>query len=208
MLDAHFHKRNLPHIYIPERTYFITFRLIDSLPYKKIYELKNSIDFKTISKSKTEKYNNDKKFFAKYDELLNKGNYGRCYLRNGKAAEIVISTINYLKENDYDLIAYCIMPNHVHLVLSLKQNSRSVDKIMQSLKRYSARQINKLLKRSGSFWQAESYDHVVRDEDELYRIIKYVLNNPVKAGLVIDWKDWEHTFVSEEYYYENGFNLV
>lgn len=208
MLDAHFHKRNLPHIYIPERTYFITFRLIDSLPYKKIYELKNSIDFKTISKSKAEKYNNDKKFFAKYDELLNKGNYGRCYLRNGKAAEIVISTINYLKENDYDLITYCIMPNHVHLVLSLKQNSRNVDKIMQSLKRYSARQINKLLKRSGSFWQAESYDHVVRDEDELYRIIKYVLNNPVKAGLVIDWKDWEHTFVSEEYYYENGFNLV
>jgi REP element-mobilizing transposase RayT len=56
------------------------------------------------------------------------------------------------------------------------------------------------LKRSGSLWQAESYDHVVRDEDEQFRIIEYVINNPVKAGLVEDWKDWKHTFVSEEYY--------
>jgi REP element-mobilizing transposase RayT len=200
MFETHFYRRNLPHIYIPERTYFITFRLKDSLPYKKIYELRSSADFKSVPKNKTEKYEKDKKFFAKYDELLNKGNYGKCYLKNGKIAEIVVSTINYLKEKDYNLIAYCIMPNHVHLVLNLKQNSRSVDKIMQSIKRYSAREINRLLKRSGSLWQAESYDHVVRDEDELYRIIEYVLNNPVKAGLVKDWKDWKHTFVSEEYY--------
>ena len=71
---------------------------------------------------------------------------------------------------------------------------------MQSIKRYSAREINRLVKRSGSLWQAESYDHVVRDEDELLRIIQYVMNNPVKAGLVEDWKDWKHTFVSEEFY--------
>lgn len=200
MLDAHFHKRNLPHIYVPERAYFITFRLKDSLPFPKILELKSSAEFNSAPQSKTEKYEKDKKFFAKYDELLNKGNFGKCYLRKDKVAEIVASTIQFLNEKDYNLIAYCIMPNHVHLVFTLREQSRSVDKIMQSIKRYSAQQINKLLKRTGSLWQAESYDHVVRDENELYRIIGYVINNPVKAGLVEDWKEWKYTFVPEEYY--------
>ena len=200
MLDAHFHRRNLPHIYIPERTYFVTFRLKDSLPLQKILELKSSAEFNSAPQSKSEKYEKDKKFFAKYDELLNKSNFGKCYLKNEKVAEIVVSTIQFLNKKDYNLIAYCIMPNHVHLLFTLRERSRSVDKIMQSIKRYSAREINRLVKRSGSLWQAESYDHVVRDEDELLRIIQYVMNNPVKAGLVEDWKDWKHTFVSEEYY--------
>lgn len=199
MLDAHFHRRNLPHVYIPERTYFITFRLKDSFPLQKILELKSSAEFNSAPQNKTEKYERDKKFFAKYDELLNKGNFGKCYLRNDNVAEIVVSTIQFLNEKDYNLIAFCIMPNHVHLLFSLKENCRSVDKIMQSIKRYSAQQINKLLRRNGSLWQAESYDHVVRDEDELYRIIKYVLTNPVKACLVENWKDWKYSFVSEEF---------
>ena len=142
MLDAHYHRRNLPHIYIPDRAYFITFRLKDSLPYQKILELKSSTDFKSAPQSKAKKYEKDKKFFAKYDELLNKGSFGKCYLKNENVAEIVVSTIQSLNEKDYNLIAYCIMPNHVHLVFTLREKSRSVDKIMQSIKRYSAREIN------------------------------------------------------------------
>lgn len=199
MLEVHYHKRNLPHIYISERTYFITFRLKDSLPYQKILELKSRPEFNYTPQNKTEMYEKDKKFFAKYDGLLNEGNFGKCYLRENKVAEIVISTIQFLNKKDYNLIAYCIMPNHVHLVFALREQSKSVDKIMQSIKRYSAREINRLMKRSGSLWQAESYDHVVRNEDELYRIIKYVLTNPVKACLVENWKDWKYTFVSEEF---------
>lgn len=70
---------------------------------------------------------------------------------------------------------------------------------MHSIKRTSARGINKLLKRTGSVWQPESYDYIVRDEDDLYRIIEYVMMNPVKAGLVEAWEEWEYTFVSEEF---------
>ena len=91
------------------------------------------------------------------------------------------------------------MPNHVHLVFHLKENSRSVDKIMHSIKRYSARESNKILQREGSFWQSESYDHIVRDEDELERIIKYVLMNPVKAKLVEKWEDWEYSYLAESW---------
>lgn len=91
------------------------------------------------------------------------------------------------------------MSNHVHVLFTLFENSRSVSKIMQSIKRYSARQANKILNRTGSFWQAESYDHIVRDEKEYYRVIKYILNNPVKVGLVEKWEDWEFTYCKVDF---------
>ncbi len=65
---------------------------------------------------------------------------------------------------------------------------------MHNIKRNSAKQANKFLDRSGIFWQHENYDHYVRDEGELERIIKYVLNNPVKAGLVDDWEKWKWSY--------------
>ena len=66
--------------------------------------------------------------------------------------------------------------------------------IMHSLKRYTARQANLILEREGQFWQHENYDHVIRDDGELDRIINYVIENPVKAGLVQHWRDWEWTY--------------
>ena len=66
----------------------------------------------------------------------------------------------------------------------------SLASIMHSIKRYSAREANRLLGRTGAFWQEESYDHYSRNEAEWLRTINYVLNNPVKAGLVKEWQDW------------------
>ena len=68
---------------------------------------------------------------------------------------------------------------------------------MMSLKRYTARQCNDILGREGQFWQHESYDHVIRNQAEWERIIKYVLDNPVKAGLVEKWDDWPWTYLRE-----------
>ena len=69
---------------------------------------------------------------------------------------------------------------------------------MQSIKRFSARQANKILNRTGSFWQAESYDHVVRDENEYYRVVKYISNNPVKAGLIEKCEDWKFNYCNAD----------
>lgn len=74
------------------------------------------------------------------------------------------------------------------------QNCPPLHKIMQSLKRHTARQSNIILGREGAFWQDESYDHVIRDNDEFLRIIHYVLENPVKAGLVSNWEEWQGTY--------------
>ena len=119
------------------------------------------------------------------------------YLKNEKIAKIVQQSLHFYDKKDFKLICYTIMPNHVHLVFYLFDDLKTVDKIMQSIKRYSAREANKILKRIGSFWQSESFDHIVRDDDELGRIIKYVLYNPVKAKLVNDWKDWKFTYLAE-----------
>ncbi|WP_240540755.1 transposase [Hymenobacter montanus] len=87
------------------------------------------------------------------------------------------------------------MPNHVHMVVELPETAPPLIRTMQRLKGYTATQANKLLARSGTFWQPESYDHVVRP-GELERIINYVLENPVKAGLVDEWGQWPHTYLA------------
>jgi REP element-mobilizing transposase RayT len=107
------------------------------------------------------------------------------------------------------------MPNHVHLIFTPFLNEQSLTEIkfsnprrfesseptlgavMQSLKGYTAHEANKLLNRTGRFWEVESYDHEVKDAEEFDRITKYVLNNPVKAGLVKNWEDWRWNFLAK-----------
>ena len=94
------------------------------------------------------------------------------------------------------------MSNHIHLVIDTWDTGnyvKTVTTIMQSIKRHTARQSNILLNREGQFWQHESYDHLIRNEKEFKNIINYIAQNPVKAGLVIDWRDYPYTFIDENY---------
>lgn len=102
--------------------------------------------------------------------------------------------------------AYCIMSNHVHLLIEhqrVKQAEHGgksanypVTEALRLLKGSTARLCNIQLNRTGSFWQHESYDHFVRTEGELEWTIRYILQNPVKAGLVNEWKSWKFTYVN------------
>ena len=128
-------------------------------------------------------------------------------LADPRIASLVAESIHYRDGKDYDLVAYTIMPNHMHIVYGIGQydllerpenaealSGKQVSGIMMSLKRHTALQANKILDRTGSFWQDESYDHVVRDGEELARLIEYVLDNPVKAGFVDNRRDWQWSF--------------
>lgn len=124
--------------------------------------------------------------------------------------------MHYWDNKRYTMICYCIMPNHVHMTINVGQRiklsheppSSTVGKfnklsyvlshIMFSIKRHSAREANKVLGRTGAFWQHESYDHVVRDGRSLERIIGYVLQNPVKAHLVDEWGKWKWSYLRRE----------
>jgi REP element-mobilizing transposase RayT len=197
MKGAHYHRRHLPHIYLDEAVYFITFRLKGSIPIYKLSELQSITDSKSNFRSGEKRYELDRLFFARYDELLDKNVSKISLLKQSRLAEIVKSSIHFYDSHDYILYCYCIMPNHVHVLFAQIENARTIDKIMQSIKRYSARHINKVLRREGSIWQSESYDHIVRSEKEFYRIISYIVNNPVKARLVDEWDEWPHTYVSK-----------
>jgi len=194
MLKRHFHRRNLPHLYYNEGIYFVTYRLYDSIHPNELKRL-----HMLIHKSGATHPHEQKKIFKKYDLLLNRPANKIQHLRKPEIREICKTSIHHYDEKEYKLICYCIMPNHVHLVIDLINKERLLGDIMGSIKKYSAKESNKLLGRKGKFWQSESFDRLVRDEVELYFVIRYVLMNPLQAGLVNDWKEWQGTYCRPEF---------
>jgi REP element-mobilizing transposase RayT len=213
--DKIYYKRNLPHYQPDGYTYFVTFRIAGTLPAIIIDELKkeyksclDDISSLKIHKEKSIKYTQIKwDYFEKFDQQLDLLSNKNLWLKDNRIAKIVSDSILFRDKKEYDLICYCIMPNHVHMVFyivertacSLNENvnersGRSLYKIMQSLKSYTANECNKILKRTGSFWQHESYDHVVRNDEELNRIIEYVLNNPLKANIIDNVNEWKWSY--------------
>jgi REP element-mobilizing transposase RayT len=192
-----FYRRRLPHIQIGGATYFVTFRLKNSLPKEVLQKLSQEFErIKKLPQSKLEVEQHH--WFEKFDSYLDQVLCGEQHLTNPQIAGLVREAIHYRNTKVYDLISFCIMPNHVHLIFTPLEKETdkfySLTEILHSLKRHTARQSNLFLKQSGPFWQDESYDRVIRDEAELERIIKYVLYNPVKANLVNEQKDWTWTY--------------
>jgi putative transposase len=108
---------------------------------------------------------------------------------NKEAADIVLSSLNWLeKEGRIRLDAAVVMPNHLHFVASLRQGSLA--QLMLSLKSYTAKKINLIMQREGAFWQPQYHDHAIRQDEDLYDIVLYILNNPIRAGLVKDFHEY------------------
>jgi putative transposase len=201
-----FYKRNLPHYQPSNATYFVTFRLANSLPKAVIEKLKkeNEIAVNKLVKQpyrKSEKlYHQQKLYFGKFDALLDGSKKGSLWLKDDRIAKITADAIHYYDSKKYKLFAFCIMPNHVHVLFELlyekEPQTYPVTKILTSIKVFTAGSSNKILHRNGQFWHRESYDHVVRNEKEFENIILYILQNPVKAGFVSDWRDWKWGYCS------------
>ena len=198
MSDLIYYERNLPHRLPPGEFIFITFRLAGSLPQEVLERLQDEARLlqQGCGPDLAEQYAQRKKYFGRFDALLDGTDHGPTWLRQPEVAAIVAQALHYPDGRGYDLRCYCIMPNHVHLVVALPIEAPSLAKTLQFLKGYSSRLANRILGLKGAFWQAESYDHVVRP-GELERIIDYILKNPVKAGLVDDWEKWPYTFVAK-----------
>ena len=97
------------------------------------------------------------------------------------------------RENLYELFAWVIMPNHVHILILPISGPQ---KIMHWIKGRSAKESNSLLGRTGPFWQHESYDHFVRSRKEFDRVVSYIEQNPVSAGFVCKAEDWRFSSAS------------
>jgi REP element-mobilizing transposase RayT len=133
--------------------------------------------------------------FVWMDRYLDSTRTGPMYLAQEPVARVVAAALHRGELlGHYHLAAYAILSNHVHLLLLPKM---APSRLLQSLKGAAAREANRILGRTGeSFWQAESYDHWVRDDGEWKRIVTYIEENPVKAGLVQRAEDypWSSAF--------------
>jgi REP element-mobilizing transposase RayT len=157
----------------------------------------------------------NRNWFGKFEDALHKEKCGPTWLKNEAVAGIIAEALHWRDGKVYRLDAFCIMSNHVHAVfapyltetdlraiqtdegLTYESTEPPLDVIMHSLKSWTAGRANAALGREGQFWQHESYDHVVRDAGEFDRIVTYVMNNPVKAGLVKNWKEWRWSWRRE-----------
>ena len=205
-----FYRRNLPHIQPRGAAFLVNFRLAGSLTAEVIEKLRaesRDLELKlTRVKDQKERHQlrdkEQRKLFGKWDDALHKTKSGPFWLKDDHIAQIVAKSIMYHDGDWFDILAYCIMPNHVHLVLVPYESSDTADyslsRIMHNIKRNSANHANNILDRTGAFWQYESYDHFARDNAELERIIKYVLYNPVKANLVNEQADWNWSYCKYE----------
>jgi REP element-mobilizing transposase RayT len=182
--------RNLPHWEQSGVTYFITFRLSDSLPAEQLrkwkYERKNWLKNHKMPYSNDELKEYSRLFSCRINYWLDKGN-GKCILKNSNISEIVVNTLKYFDGIRYNLGEWVIMPNHVHSLITPLDNF-SMSEIMHSIKSFSAHEINKELNTKGRIWQDESYDHIVRDEKELKRFEEYIISNPVTTKLKTGYK--------------------
>lgn len=158
----------------------------------------------------------NRRWFVRFEDILHKAETGSVWLKDPRIAKIVSDSLHELDRKKYDLHTFSIMSNHVHVQLTPFLDASSIVRkdgskapfesslptlsaIMQSLKGYTAREANKLLGRQGRFWQPESYDHKVRNQQEFARIERYILNNPVKAGLVQTWQEWPWNYVKQAF---------
>jgi len=209
------YRRNLPHRQPKTGIFNICFRLNGTLPRFKLQELKDLRDFKIAEIQTTYGHVSDTMirdlirkehdlYFGKFDELLDQNSTGPKFLKEPEIAEIVADCLKYWAEKErYTLICFCIMSNHVHLMLT--DIEKQLFRILQTIKTYTATKANEKLNRKGEqFWQRESYDNLVRDEEDLSIKLRYILNNPVKANLITNWKDWRFSYLNpafEKYFY-------
>jgi REP element-mobilizing transposase RayT len=182
---------HLPHWEASAATYFVTFRLADSLPQDALRRILFSrCDIPATaakmgrSLSEAERKQLVKLHTRRIENFLDSG-AGACPLKNDAVAKLVADSLRKFDGERYQLFAWCVMPNHVHAVFQTL-SANTLPGILHSWKSFSAKQANQILHRSGKFWQREYYDRLVRDDSEFRRAVRYVTDNPRKAGLG-DW---------------------
>ena len=196
-------KANLPHWQPLAATFFVTFRLYGSIPNAILKDLirQKEILLSVAGNNEEEKYNAHKRFFKLTDDYLDSNLNGPYWLSEKEILAIVKEGLHHREGKLYNLHAYCIMSNHVHLLINtLEDNTDYLYKIIQDFKKFTGREANIVLNRTGnSFWESEYYDHIVRDATEFFNILYYIYNNPVKANLVKSGKDWSGTYISDAF---------
>ena len=174
-------RRRLPHFAREETAQFVTFRLADSLPSGRLDELRQEVAHLSDEAAAIERR-------RRIESLLDAGR-GSCRLKDPRIAALVRDALKYFDGDRYDLHAWVLMPNHVHVLVTARQGW-NLGGIIRLWKSYTARQANQLLGGSGSFWQTDYFDRGIRDERQFYTVWSYIEENPTRAGLCEQNSEW------------------
>ncbi len=185
-LGKGWHSRGyLPHFDQPELIQSVTFRLHDSVPVAEIERWKEELAWRQELAADHPAVVELRRKIEKFEDA----GHGECHLRNPQIAELVQDALLHFDGERYRLIAWCIMPNHVHVLIETLHGYPLGD-VVHSWKSFSAKEANKLLGRSGPFWMEDYHDRFIRDANHLANVTGYIHQNPVKAGLVAAAGDW------------------
>ena len=179
------HTRRLPHWQQPGCTYFVTFRLADSLPQDKLRqwyaEEEQWLAQHPEPHDEATRAEYQRRFPDRLQQWLDAG-CGECLLRQREVADAVEQALRHFDGERYELGAFVIMPNHVH-VLVTPLGEYALEEILHSWKSFTAHEINRLLGQTGQVWQPEYFDHIVRNAHHVEQFAAYIAQNPIKAGL-------------------------
>ena len=184
----------LPHVKREGASYFVTFRLVDSLPKEVLlrfeHEHAEALRLLPVKATGDQAKEIHRELQRKIERYLDKG-VGECHLHRPEIADMVADALRHFHGRQYLLDDWVVMPNHVHVIL-WPMPDFTLSEILKSRKRHTARQANLVLGRTGeTFWQRESYDHWIRNDEEKARIRRYIRMNPVNARLCKTPEDWK-----------------
>jgi REP element-mobilizing transposase RayT len=195
-LIAGFHHRDhLPHLKREGGSCFVVFRLAGTLPAEVLIQLKAeraALLAQAVAAKRPLTWHEQGELFRWYSERVDRfldAGHGEGWLRQPQIAQTVADVLRFHAGQRFDLLAWVLMPNHVHAVVRPTAGF-SLSQVLHSWKGYSAKEANRLLHREGDFWQGESYDHLIRDDEDLHRCCHYTTMNPVNARLCARPEDW------------------
>jgi REP element-mobilizing transposase RayT len=178
-------ENRLPHWQGEGAVYFVTFRLADSLPagLRNQWASEREAWLRLHPEPRNSEIEREyhRRFSGAIEQWLDAG-HGACLLRRAGCAQIVAETLHHFQGERVAMISFVVMPNHVH-ALFVQNPEWQLEKLIRSWKGFTARQINKLLGRSGNFWQRDYFDRVIRDEKHFANCVRYIRRNPQKARL-------------------------
>jgi len=167
---------DLPHWRQESVTYFVTFRLFDSLPQSKLKQWQEEKESWITAHPEPLNRDEKKEFYRLFPERIQTwldAGHGSCILSRPDLKKLVADAMLHFNGDRYHLDEYVVMPNHVHVVVTPVAGNE-LSSILHSWKSYTSHKINNLLGRSGENWQKESFDHIVRSERSLNKFREYI----------------------------------
>nr|WP_246459691.1 transposase [Puniceicoccus vermicola] len=200
MKTKRFWRGQLPHWEVESGVYFFTIRCANTLPQSILIRLEEINSNISGIEPSSENFLQWQRIYFRTIEKYNDSGSGFCPFKTPECAKAIVTELRELSKRGWTVSEYVVMPNHLHLLVETHCGSAAMSQVWTQWKGRTAFHLNQILQRKGAFWQREFFDRVSRSESETERMVRYIRENPVKAGLPKMWledpwagnlKDWD-----------------